>query len=121
MATIPVPALLDVQKIVLSVMPRTADGHVDDKAVITWTSSDAAQIGIEPGVDTFVFHDPQFDVDVTCPGAFNCTALTPLDKGTGTVQAACPGYDSASFGPINYAPGVARSLNGSVGEAVSDL
>jgi hypothetical protein len=118
---VPVPALLDVEKIVLSVMPRKADGHVDATAVITWVSSDASQVGAEPGTDPFTFHDPQFDEDVTCPGAFNCTATTPLDTGTGSVTASCPGYDSAAFGPISYAPGVARSLNASVGSPISDL
>ena len=118
---VPVPALLDVEKITLSVMPRKADGHVDIAAVISWASSDPAQVGIEVGTAEFVFHDPQFDEDVTCPGAFNCTALTPLETGTGTVTASAPGYESAAFGPINYAPGVARSLNASVGSPVSDL
>ena len=121
MATVPVPALLDVEKIVLSVMPRLANGHVDKNAVITWASSDASQVGAEPGVDTFVFHDPQFDEDVTCPGAFNCVATTPLTSGSATVTASCPGYESADFGPITYAPGVPRSLNASVGQPISDL
>lgn len=118
---VPVPALLDVEKIVLSVMPRKADGHVDTNAVISWVSSDPTQVGVEPGVDPFVFSDPQFTEDVTCPGPFNCTATTPLTSGTGSVTASCPGYESAEFGPITYAPGVARSLNASVGSPISDL
>lgn len=121
MATVPVPQLLDVEKILLSVMPRLADGHVDTNAAVSWLSSDPTQVGLDVGVDSFVFHDPQFDVDVTCPGAFNCFALTPLDRGTGTVTASATGYESADFGPIVYAPGVPRSLNASVGSPVSDL
>lgn len=120
-ANIPVPSLLDVEKILLSVMPRKADGHVDAAAVISWASSDESQVGIEPGTESFVFHDPQFDEDVTCPGAFNCYALTPLESGSATVTASAAGYESAEFGPITYAPGQPRSLNASVGSPVSDL
>lgn len=116
---IPVPQLLDTEKILLSVMPRKADGHVDTAAVITWTASGDVQA--EPGTETFVFTDPQFSEDVTCPGAFNCYALTPNASGTGSVTAAATGYESAEFGPIVYAPGVARSLNASVGSPVSDI
>jgi len=116
---VPVPQLLDTEKIQLSVMPRKTDGHVDTNATISW-SSDSADVGVEPGVDSFVFHDPQFDEDVTCPGAFNCFALTPNDSGTGTVTASASGYESAAFGPITYAPGQPRSLNASVGTPVSD-
>lgn len=121
MATIPVPTLLDVEKILLSVMPRKADGHVDTSATISWVSSNPGEVGIEVGTEAFVFHDPQFDEDVTCPGAFNCFALTPLTTGSGTVTASAAGYESADFGPITYAPGVPRSLNASVGSPVSDL
>lgn len=119
---IPVPKLLDVEKILLSVMPRKADGHVDATASITWTSSDPLQVGTEPGVDPFVFHDPQFDEDVTVPGAFNCFALTPGTSGVASIT--CSGgtaYEDAIFGPIEYAPGVPRSLNASVGSPVSDI
>lgn len=118
---VPVPQLLDTEKILLSVMPRKADGHVDTAAVVSWASSDGTQVGINVGTDTFVFHDPQFDEDVTCPGAFNCEALTPGTSGAATVTASAPGYDSAEFGPITYAPGVPRSLNASIGSPVSDL
>lgn len=122
MANIPVPQLLDVEKITLSVMPRKADGHVDAAAVITWTSSDTSQVGVNVGTGTFDFTDPQNGNEVvTCPGAFNCEALTPLSSGTATVTASCSGYEDAVFGPITYAPGVPRSLNGSVGLPVSDL
>jgi len=120
-ATIPVPKLLDTEKIALSVMPRKADGHVDATAVVSWASSDTAQVGLDVGVDTFVFHDPQFDEDVTCPGAFNAFALTPLTEGNAVVTASCTGYESADFGPIIYAPGIPRSLNASVGSPISDL
>jgi len=119
--TIPVPKLLDTEKILLSVMPRKADGHVDTQATLTWVTSDPTQVGLEVGVDSFTFHDPQFNEDVTCPGSFNCFATTPLTTGTGTVTASAPGYESADFGPINYEPGVPRSLNASVGSPVSDL
>lgn len=118
---IAVPQLLDTEKILLSVMPRKADGHVDTAAVVSWTSSDSSQVGIEEGVDPFIFHDPQFDEEVECPGKFNCYALTPLTSGSASVTASAPGYDSAEFGPINYAAGQARSLNASVGSPLSDL
>ena len=116
---VPVPQLLDTEKILLSVMPRKADGHVDTNASVTWTAS--GDVGAEPGVDPFPFHDPQFDEDVTCPGSFNCYALTPNASGTGTVVASATGYESAEFGPITYAPGVPRSLNASTGSPISDL
>lgn len=119
--TVPVPKLLDTEKIVLSVMPRKADGHVDANAVISWATNDAAQVGIEPGTESFIFTDPQFGEDVTCPGAFNCTATTPNASGTGIVTASASGYESAEFGPINYEPGVPRSLNASVGSPIADL
>ena len=118
---IPVPQLLDTEKILLSVMPRLANGRVDTEAVVTWTSSDPTQVGVEPGVDPFVFHDPQTGDDYTVPGAYNAFALTPLASGTATVTVSAPGYESADFGPITYAPGVPRSLNASVGSPVSDL
>lgn len=118
---VPVPKLLDTEKIVLSVMPRKADGHVDIGAVISWVSSDPSQVGVEPGTDPFPFHDDQNSEDVTCPGNFNCTATTPNASGTATVTVSAPGYDSATFGPITYEPGVARSLNASVGTPQSDL
>lgn len=120
-ATVPVPKLLDTEKIMLSVMPRKADGHVDVAASVSWISSDPAQVGLDVGVDPFVFHDPQFNEDVTCPGAFNAFALTPLSEGNAVVTASAVGYESADFGPIIYAPGVPRSLNASVGGPVSDL
>jgi hypothetical protein len=118
---VPVPKLLDTEKIVLSVMPRKADGHVDTAATISWTSSDASQVGVEPGTEPFVFTDPQFSEDVTCPGAFNCTATTPLSAGTASVTASASGYESAEFGPIVYEAGQPRSLNASVGSPISDL
>jgi hypothetical protein len=118
---IPVPQLLDTEKILLSVMPRLTNGRVDTEAVVTWASSDPAQVGVEPGVDPFVFHDPQTGEDYTVPGAYNAFALTPLASGTGTVTVSAPGYESAEFGPIVYAPGVPRSLNASVGSPISDL
>jgi hypothetical protein len=117
---IPVPKLLDTEKVLLSVMPRKADGHVDAGAVVTWASSDPSQVGIEVGVDSFVFTDPQFSEDVTCPGNFNCYALTPNASGAGTVTVGAPGYESAEFS-ITYEPGVPRSLNASAGGPVSDL
>lgn len=120
-ASIPVPKLLDTEKIQLSVMPRLEDGHVDANAIVSWNSSDLSQVGVAPGVDPFVFHDPQFNEDITVPGAFNCFALTPLAAGTAIVTASAQGYESADFGPIIYAPGVPRSLNASVGSPVSDL
>jgi len=132
-ASIPVPRLLDVEEIQLSVMPRKEDGHVDAAALITWTSSDAAQVGATPGrivmvnghatIDTapFTFTDPQFNEDVLVPGEFNCVATTPLLAGVATVTASAQGYESADFGPIAYAPGVPRSLNASVGSPTSDL
>lgn len=120
-ANIPVPQLLDTEKILLSVMPRLANGHVDTAAVVTWVSSDDTQIGVQPGTDPFVFDDPQFNEDVTCPGNFNCFALTPFTSGTGSVTVSAPGYEDAVFGPITYAPGQPRSLNASVGSPISDL
>ena len=122
---VPVPQLLDTEKITLSVMPRLFNGHVSPNATIVWTSSDPTQGEAIPGTDPFVFHDPQFNEDVTVPGSYNCTATTPNLSGSYTVT--CSGSDSegafedATFGPINYAPGVARSLNASVGSPVSDL
>lgn len=121
MSSIPVPKLLDTEKILLSVMPRKADGHVDTDAQVSWSSSDPAQVGVQVGTETFVFHDPQFDEDVTCPGSFNAFALTPNTSGSATVSASATGYEAADFGPIEYAPGVPRSLNASVGSPVSDL
>ena len=118
---VPVPKLLDTEKILLSVMPRKEDGHVDVGATVTWASSDESAVGIDPGTESFEFHDPQFDETVTCPGAFNCYALTPNQSGSATVTASAAGYESAEFGPIEYAPGVPRSLNASVGSPISDL
>lgn len=122
---VPVPQLLDTEKIVLSIMPRKRNGHVSTDANITWTSSDPSQGEAIPGTGTFVYHDPQFDEDVTVPGSYNCTATTPLSSGTYTVT--CAGsdaegpFESADFGPIVYAPGQPRSLNASVGSPVSDV
>ena len=122
---IPVPQLLDVEKITLSVMPRLFNGHVSPNATIVWTSSDPTQGEAIPGTDPFVFHDSQFNEDVTVPGSYNCTATTPNTTGSYTVD--CTGsdaegtFDPVNFGPINYVPGVARSLNASVGSPVSDL
>lgn len=121
MANIAVPKLVDTEKIVLSVMPRKADGHVDVAASVNWSSSDASQVGIELDTEPFVFSDPQFGEDVTCPGAFNATATTPLESGSASVTASAAGYESAVFGPIEYAVGQPRSLNGSVGSPISDL
>lgn len=118
---VPVPQLLDTEKILLSVMPRKADGHVDTAASVSWVSSDPSQVGVEPGTDTFVFSDPQFSEDVTCPGAFNCYATTPNASGSASVTASAQGYESAEFGPISYAPGQPRSLNASVGSPISDI
>jgi hypothetical protein len=119
--TITVPKLLDTEKILLSVMPRKADGTIDATAVITWTSSDPSKVGVEPGTDPFPFDDGQGGGPVTVPGNFNCFATTPLsDEESATVTVSAPGYDSAVF-PIGYAPGQPRSLNASVGQPVSDL
>ena len=116
---IPVPKLLDVEKVLLSVMPRKADGKIDVNAVVTWTSSAPDQVGIEPGTEPFIFNDSA-EGDVTCPGNFNCFALTPLDTGAADVTVSAPGYDPAIFA-ISYAPGQPRSLNASYGQPVSDL
>lgn len=121
MVTVPVPKLLDTEKILLSVMPRRADGHVDAAATVAWASDTPDQVGVEPGTAIFTFHDPQFNEDVDCPGNFNCFATTPLTSGTGNVTCSASGYESAQFGPIVYEPGAPRSLNASVGQPVSDL
>lgn len=121
MSKVDVPKLLDTEKIMLSVMPRKADGHVDVNASVSWASSDEAQVGVVVGTDAFAFHDPQFDEDVTCPGAFNAFATTPGRSGHATVTASCDGYEAAEFGPIVYEAGQPRSLNASVGSPVSDL
>lgn len=130
---VPVGKLKDTEQIELSTMPRKADGHVDIAANVMWVSSDPSQVGITPGrivevdgvrsinADPFTFHDPAFDEDVECPGAFNAVATTPLTSGTATVTASATGYESADFGPISYEAGVPRSLNASVGSPVSDL
>lgn len=127
---VPVPKLLDTEKIELGVMPRKADGHIDNAAVLSWVSSDASQVEASVGTVPFDFEDVHLAADgvteewrevVTCPGNFKCTALTPLTLGSASVTASAPGYDSAIFGPINYEQGVARSLNPSVGSPVSDL
>jgi hypothetical protein len=118
---IPVPKLLDTEKILLSVMPRKADGTIDTAAAITWDSSDSSKVGIEPGVEAFPFDDGLGGGPVECPGYFNCWALTPMsDAEEATVTVSAPGYESADF-VITYAPGVPRSLNASVGAPVSDL
>lgn len=121
MANVAVPKLLDVEKIVLSVMPRKADGSVDVDAQVSWSSSDPSQVGIELNTESFVFVDPQSGVEYDCPGAFNATATTPLASGSASVTATAVGYTPEYFGPIEYAAGVARSLNGSVGSPISDL
>lgn len=121
--TIPVPQLLDTEKILCSVMPRKRDGHVSTQAVVAWAANGDAQI--EVGTAEFIFHDPQFDEDVTCPGSFNCYALTPGASGTGTVSVSGSDaegvFDTAEFGPITWAPGQPRSLNASIGSPISDL
>jgi len=120
---IPVPQLLDTEKILLSVMPRKRNGHVSTDAVVTWTASGDSTI--EVGTDPFPFHDPQFNEDVTCPGNFNCYALTPGSSGTGTVTAnatdAEGAFEAAEFGPITWAAGQPRSLNASLGSPISDV
>ena len=116
--TIVVPQLLDVEKVLLSTMPRKADGTIDVGAVNTWTSSDPS-VGIEVGTGTFDFDDGT-NGTVTCPGSFNCFALTPGDSGSGTVTSKIPGYEDVAF-TITYAPGVPRSQNPSVGQPVSDI
>lgn len=121
MANVAVPKLLDIEKIVLSVMPRKADGSVDVDAQVSWSSSDPSQVGIEMNSEPFVYVDPQSGVEFNCPGAFNATATTPLASGSASVTATAPGYTPEYFGPIEYAAGVARSLNGSVGSPISDL
>jgi hypothetical protein len=119
---VPVPKLLDTEKILLSVMPRLANGHIDTSVAISW-SSDSADIGIQVGTDPFPFTDPQFpeDGEQQIPGDRNCFALTPGLTGSGNVTASGTGYDSAIFGPIVYEPGQPRSLNASIGSPVSDL
>jgi hypothetical protein len=116
--TVVVPQLLDVEKVLLSTMPRKADGTVDVNAVNTWTSSDPS-VGVEVGTGTFDFDDGA-NGTVTCPGSFNCFALTPGTNGAGTVTSKIPGYEDVDF-TITYAPGVPRSQNPSVGQPVSDL
>jgi len=113
-----VPNLLDVEKVLLSTMPRKADGTVDVGASQGWTSTDPS-IGIEVPSENFDFDDGANGV-VTCPGHFNCWALTPGESGTGSVFSKRTGYEDVDF-QITYAPGVARSQNPSVGQPVSDL
>jgi hypothetical protein len=117
-----VPKLLDTEKVLLSVMPRKADGHVDREALVTWESDDPSKVGVEPGTGTFDFTDDQNGGEVvTCPGFFNCFATTPLsDEESATVTVSAKGYDPAMFA-ISYAPGQPRSLNASYGQPVSDL
>lgn len=116
--TVVVPQLLDVEKILLSTMPRKADGTIDATAVNTWASSDSS-VGIEVGAGTFDFDDGANGV-VTCPGSFNCWALTPGENGSANVTSTIPGYEDVVF-QISYVPGQPRSQNPSVGQPVSDL
>jgi hypothetical protein len=118
---VPVPKLLDTEKILLSVMPRLANGHIDTTVAITWTKD--GDTDTQVGTDPFPYTDPQFpeDGELQIPGDRNCFALTPGIAGTGNVTASAPGYDSAIFGPINWEPGVPRSLNASIGAPISDL
>ena len=128
---IPVPELLDTQKIVCSVMPRLRNGHISVNASVTWAAE--GDTTVEPGVDPFPFHDIRlkddgsvdFEEDVTCPGSFNATATTPGSSGSGKVIAAGSdaegAFDGCEFGPINWHQGAPRKMNGSVGSPISDL
>lgn len=104
MATLPPIKLLDVEKVLLSVSPQKSDGTVDDSVVVTWTSSDPAQVGLE--------------VSTTDNGR-SCFALTPLDHGTATITASAPGYASDTV-DITYAPGTPGVLNLSAGNPQPD-
>lgn len=103
MATIPPIKMLDVEKVLLSVAPQKADGTPDDAVNVTWTSSDPAQVGIEPQ-------------DALGRSIY---ALTPLDTGVATVTATGAGYEPDTV-EISYAPGQPRKLNLSAGTPVPE-
>lgn len=113
MDPLPPIRVLDVQKVKFSVMPRKANGRVDANASISWQSSNPEEVVLEPGTEPFVYHDPQFDEDVTVPGAFNCYAKTPLKSGSATITCSASGYETVEQ-PFSYDPGAPRSLNFSV-------
>lgn len=119
MVVLPEVHMLDVEKVLLSVMPRLTNGKIDVSAQVSWVSDTPDQVGVQPGTDPFDFNDGDNGI-VSCPGFFNCWALTPLDAGQGSVTASAPQYESAQW-PIFYQPGAGGSLNASTGQPVSDL
>jgi hypothetical protein len=104
MAVLPPIKMLDVEKVLLSVAPQKADGTVDDSVIVTWSSSDPTQVGVEPS---------------STDNGRSCFALTPLESGTAIISASAPGYDTDTV-EVSYAPGVAGKLNLSAGTPVSD-
>jgi hypothetical protein len=76
---LPPLALLDTEKVLLSVAPQNADGTPDTTTTVSWASSDPS-VGLDVQADT--------------RSAF---ALTPLDKGGATVTVSAPGTPMARW------------------------
>jgi hypothetical protein len=94
------------QKEAINVAPLLADGSPDLAAQVSFSSSDPS-VGLDA---------------VVADGAGNYSAfiLTPGQSGAATITVSAPGYDSESV-DVSYAPLVARKLNISFGQPVSDL
>jgi hypothetical protein len=109
--------MLDVERVLLSVRPRKADGTPDSAVRYTWASSAPEQIGVEPLPE----HEGQDaeGLPITIPDTHECWATTPLDRGAATVSAAAPRYTTDTI-DISYEPGVPGQSNLSAGTPVPD-
>jgi hypothetical protein len=117
MALLPPIALLNVERVKIATAPLKADGTPDSTVIVSWASSDPAQVGIEPLPE----HDG-LDAEgnpITIPDTHAAWATTPLDSGAAEITISAAGYETDVL-PISYVPGVPRRLNVSVGTPVPD-
>lgn len=86
----------------ITASPTAADGTPDPNAVVTVTSSNPTQVGVEPN------------------GTNGWFLTTPVDTGTALITvSAGPQYEDTTFN-FSYQPFVAGQLNVAIGVSVPD-
>lgn len=96
--------LFDSEKVLGHLAPVKPNGEPDNDVLVTVTSSDPTQVGVE----------------LVEANGHSFWLLTPLDTGMATITMSAPGYNPTTV-DVSYSPGQPRELNAQFDAPVSDL
>lgn len=116
--TNPTIELVETEKVLLSAAPALPDGTPDPNVVLSWTSSNPSQVGVDIPANV-----PDTEPPIPNTNNHVAWATTPLANGSAVISIKAQGgaqvYEEV-LQPVTYTAAVPGSLNVSGGVPVSD-